>query len=261
MKALLLSTFLLTSNLLFAIDTKELSNPINNTNVQTKKQRSINSIKDYKELESLLKSTINYGRTADALPLASLYMQTYNFKDGSSVKANFNKANEYLQIALSAGYGFASYNLAKFYDNNQALIILEDGFYKRYTSIKIRAFLAIRYIEIILNDASLYNNTQLIKIAIKKISPIFEESNNLNLGFELAHLYFINKEYKIADSLINYSCNNKRTSPQLLEICMNDSNLNKGGAYATKDDTTINKKACTDSIYTSACAKGVNGNN
>jgi len=247
---------ILNLSLLCLLSSVSLAEPLQNVILtsmasETIEQQEIKSISDYNELEKLLKRVIFLGKEEGAIALAALYMRSFSFDDGTSIKEKPELAKAYLQDAINDGYGFAAFNLIKFTSKTNALNILYNSFYLEHTKERERETLAIRYSEIILNNKEFYENKNTLSIAIERLLPIFENSNNLILGFMMAHLYYANGIIDKANKLLNFACNNKNTSKRLWNMCMTDINLDRKRSDGKKilPTKTVSATSCYDKNY------------
>ena len=218
--------------------------------VNSVKQKSIKTVKDYKDFISSMKEGISLGNYNLAIALGALYVQNIHLKDGTE-KANLKLSKKYFRLAFNKGYGLAAFYLSIIENKEEAIKDIKNALFMKYTTEPIRELLAIRYAEIILNT-SLYNNKRLVKIAIKNIAPISYHSNNPILDFQLAHLYYINKQINLANKFINSACNNPKADKKLLAMCINDPYLqtrDKNGNLVNK--TSVIKDTTTP--FNSAC--------
>ena len=217
---------------------------------KTIKQKDIKTLKDYNDFITSMKEGISLGNYDMAIALGALYMQDIDLIDGVK-KANLSLAKKYFKLAYSKGYGFAAFYLSMIEDKEQAINDLKNALFMEHTTEPIRELLAIRYSELILNT-SLYKNKRLVEIAIKNIAPISYHSDNPTLDFQLAHLYFINKQIKLANKFINSACNNPKSDKKLLAMCINDPYLQT----RDKNGNLINKTSViqdTTTPFNSAC--------
>jgi len=195
---------------------------------QSNEQKQLTTLKDYYEYINTMKKTISYGDYSAAMYLGALYAQDINLKDGIK-KAKPSVAKKYFRFAFNKGYGFAAFYLSKYENANQALLDLRKALYMKHTTQKVRELLAIRYAEIILNDDELCKNKRAIEIAITDINQISKNSNNPILDFQIAHLYYADKQIDKANKYINSACNNPKATMQLLALCLSDPYLTKKG--------------------------------
>ncbi|WP_152184861.1 hypothetical protein [Sulfurimonas indica] len=234
-----------------------------NENVK-KEQRKLITVKDYNDYIKTMKSAIKYGDYSAAIYLGALYIQDIKLKD-RVMKADIRKAKKYFRLAYNKGYGFAAFYLSKLEEPNEAILDIKNALYMKNTKKKIRELLAIRYAEIVLNNEELYKNKKAIEMAIADINPISLRSDNPILDFELAHLFFLDKQYNKANKYINSACNNPKAGPQLLALCLNDPYLNKRGENekidATKKLQNISDKmgSLDDSGNKNRCTATLNG--
>jgi len=253
LQIILISIFLSLSLAKSTINNGSLSNTIRQSN--TVKQKSIKTIKDYKNFISSMKNGISLGDYNLAIALGALYMQNMHLSDGVK-KANLKLAKKYFRLAFNKGYGLGAFYLSMIESKEQAIDDIKNALFMQHTTEPIRELLAIRYAEIILNT-SLYKNKRLVKIAIKDIAPISYHSNNPVLDFQLAHLYYINKQIHLADKFINSACNDPKANKKLLAMCINDPYLqtrDKNGnlinkTSVIKDTTTPFNSACMQKYH------------
>lgn len=208
----------------------------NSQNIQSNDVQKVNSIEDYKNLESLLLKAYKAGDESKSFALGGLYLTEYKFTNGESVKSNVSKAMLYLNKALNSGFGLAAIPLLKTLEGKKnalddSFLLLEEGIMGKHTTLIGKTILAVSYNSLILDHK--FNDLNYVHKALDLTYMISQQTNKSSLDFTIANLLYLAGNKKEANKYLNTACNNPNVDEAIKKSC-NESIGIKNNLHASK---------------------------
>ena len=193
------------------------SNSLNLGEVNSKSQKSLNTIKDYNSLINDLKQAASLGDTNSIFYLGVVYLNEVTLRDGTKIQADKVKAMKFLNKAVSLGSEKALSIVAAY--------CIKDLDVKSMThTVKIvqqsptfntsdKDYYSMMLASLILDTSSLESNS--IEVATKWLYKAEKIRPTYKMQYLLASLYSRIKNEKAANYYLNKSCQAK----EMASIC------------------------------------------
>ncbi len=214
-KFLIILFFILSKNV-FATDMS-----INNTKTKEIKEKKMETLKDFKQLEKDLLKAYTLGDKAKGVILGSLYANDFTLQDSIVVK-DIKKANYYLTNALSDGYGLSALLLVSLDEHStvdEKLLMLERGLKASFTKQSSKVVLAVAFNGFVLDFKS--DNSQYVHKALDLTYPVSRLINKSTLDFTIANLLRLTGNIEEANLYLNTACNNPEAEKEIIDACRN----------------------------------------
>ena len=190
-------------------------------------QREIHTRQDFNDLEKTLLATrmIDAGKADYYLGL--LYMSDHTLDDGSTIKADDNRALEYFGKSLEENNHIAAYTMSMIFlrqgNVNNAIFVLDQTLRsltpETQKDISSGAYLAAALASLVLDYKS--NDSEALSLAIEYLSLYTEKKPTATGNYLLSQLYLRTKDSSSANRHLTLACTSQNIPKEISQICEN----------------------------------------